>query len=351
MTNTSFKAGLTERSTALVKKAQEEVEKHKVALAEALEKANANAPPSSDSVDMKRHIAELKAQEEKLKTEHEAEFKSRVDSAVQEALKDRPAPPSDGTFTSEQQAAVDTAIETYKEELKKDIEAAVERGRKEVEMRVKLKDSQLTRAQNRVKELEMQVNDWVTKGLVILPVKQPVPPAAAASTPPTTSDPSASATTHAATASTAKSANAGLARPAAAPAKPAAPAAAVPQAGGTQARPNPATAATTAVAAPSNTVLPRRPPTGTAPARGGAPVRGRGGAVRGGALRQMPQKPTGQQAAPAAASPTVASTAPSAAPPTAGGVSIIGAASKRPHDDAATGENSLAKRMKPNGAP
>jgi nucleoprotein TPR len=331
-----------ERSTVLMKKAQEEAEKHKVALAEALEKANANAPPSTDSVDMKRHIAELKAQEEKLKAEHETELKSRVDAAVQEALKDRPAPPSDGTFTPEQQAAIDAAIETYKEGFKKDLDAAVDRGRKEIEIRIKLKDSQLTRAQSRVKELEMQVNDWVTKGLVTLPVKQPATPTATTSAASATSDPSTSTTPAASAAPNAQNAKPTTtvaAKPAPAPAKPAAPATA-PQAG--SARPNPAAAATAAAA--SNTGLPRRPPVpGAAPARGGAPVRGRGGAVRGGALRQMPQKPTGQQAVPPAAPP--------AALPATGGVSIIGAASKRPHDDAAAGENSLAKRMKPNGAP
>ncbi|KAF5314858.1 hypothetical protein D9619_007083 [Psilocybe cf. subviscida] len=345
-------AGLMERSTALMKKAQEDAEKHKAALAEALEKANANAPPPADSVDMKRHIAELKAQEEKLKAEYEAELKARVESSVQEALKDRPAPPSDGTFTPEQQAAVDAAIETHKEAFNKDIEAAVERGRKEIEMRIKLKDSQLTRAQNRVKELEMQVNDWVNKGLVTLPVKQPSTPTATSSAAPVASGASASTTAAAAVpnAPNAKTTTTAPAKPGPTPAKLATPAtssATAPQANSAQARPNPAAAAAAAAAA-NNTALPRRPPAaGAAPARGGVPVRGRGGAARGGALRQMPQKPTGQQAAPSATPPT----APAAATPATGGVSIIGAANKRPHDDAAAGENSLAKRLKPNGAP
>lgn len=298
-----------------------EAEKHQAALAEATAKAQAagTGAPAADDGLVQKHEQEIKALTLQLKSEHEAALKA----ALEEALKSQPAANGD------QQAAVAQAIREYEEKTTlrqaEEIAAAVERGRMEAASKLKLKEAQLSKAQARVKALEAQLHD---AGVIA-----PPPSAPATATVPVTST---TATATAATAvkpSPARPVPTGpqgtaAARPPVRPAavKPVQPAATAPAATTTT------TAAATATAPPpagpaAAAAAPLRPPT-----RGMA--RGRGlptGPGRGGAQRVPPVK----QASQASVTP----------PP--GGVSILGAASKRPREEGSTpAEDSLAKRLK-----
>jgi len=282
-----------------------DAEKHAQAVAEAVEKAKAAAPNPTTGEDLaKRHAGELKALEEKLTAEHKATLKT----AVEEALKSQPE-----ASQGDQKGAVDAAIAEVEAKtqarLQEEIASAVERGRMEQAAKNKLKDSQLVKAQKRVKELEAHIHEWQAAG-----IKLPQP--STTSVTPTTT-----------------TASAGSLAPIQQPQGPKAATVTPTSTGTSQPKPSPVAVAAASATAPS---LPRRPPLGpsaASAARGGASLRGagRGGITARGAapLRQPPVKP----AATAAAS---------------GGVSIIGAASKRPREDGTTSsEDSLAKRLKP----
>jgi len=311
-----------------------DAEKHAAQMSEAVEKAKAetssagNATPAGNQDEIaKQHAEELKALEEKLKKEYETELKTRIDTAIKEALAAQPAPTLAPT-NPDQQAAIDAAIEEFKKTIEEkhtaEIASAVDRGRMEQAAKGKLKDSQLVKAQKRVKDLEAQIHEWQAAGIVLPPPSTPaVTPAAPSATTPTAPKPSAVA--------------AATSAPVVAPAN---------SAGTSQPKPAPAVAAN-ANANTNAANLPRRPPPGNAgppagPARGGAArVLGRGGVplgvARGGVpLRTAPVRP------PQAAQ----------APPLSGGVSIMGAA-KRPREDGsvASDDSSLAKRLKPAEAP
>lgn len=236
-----------------------------------------------------RHQAETRALEERLNRQHQEQLKAAVDAAKAEV-----APVLNG----DQQATVDAAIEARVKELgtkhEEEIAAAVERGRLEAGAKFKLKDAQLVRAQNKVKELETELQKF-KGGQAGAPVAGPSTTAA-----PTKPAPA----------------------PAAAPKAPANPAARAA-----------AAAAQQKAGGPSG--LPQRPPGAPGPAG-----RGRGGAVRG----------TGRGGAPALA---IRGAAPAGSTPSpdSTGVSIIGAAGKRAREDGdGAGEDSLAKRLKPEGA-
>lgn len=309
-------------------------------LVEAVEKAKAETFGGTDSTTVedlsrrhasaledisKRHAEELKALEEKLRAQYAADMKAHADKAVEEALRSRPVLAS-ATNPEAQKLAVDAAIAEFKKKLEtqhaEEIASAVDRGRMEQVAKGKLKDSQLVKAQKRVKDLEAQIAEWQAAGVV--------PAITPATTAPATT-PTQAATKPPPTAPAA--ASAGVATPA-------------PIASGpSQNKPNPAAAAN--VAAVNNAAnLPRRPlggnvgtSGGVSTGRGGAAGRARGGPpglARGGAMQRTAPVRTAPQAAAAGA----------AAPVT--GVSIIGAAGKRPHDDAAgSADGSLAKRLKP----
>ena len=288
-----------------------DAEKQAAAVSEAVGKAKAEMTSDTGVQEdiSKRHAEELQALEQKLKTHHESELKARVDAA----LKSRPAPAAN---SADQQAVVDAALAEFEKKVQQrhaeEIASAVERGRMEQGAKAKLKDSQLVKAQKRVKDLEAQIHEWQAAGIVL-------PPTAAASTPAGAAPAQAPAS----------------AKPTPSAPQSQAPTAGAAGAGPSQPKPNPVASA---VAATSAASLPRRPPANTPgtqtalqPGRGGA-IRGvgRGGFTpRGGAaLRQPPVK-----------------TAPTA--PATQGVSIIGAA-KRPREESpATTEDSLAKRLKP----
>ena len=297
-----------------------DAEKQAAVVTEAVEKAKADmsnsADPAAQENLQKRHAEELRSLEEKLTTKHEADLKARVESAVAEALKARPTTGAD----ADQKPAIEAAIAEYEKQIQarrteemaliearhaEEIASAVDRGRMEQVAKGKLKDSQLVKAQKRVKELEASIHEWEAQGIQLPPIKSTVVAAApAASSMP----------------------------PVQMAAKPPPLTASTSSASPSQPKPTP-----TAPAANAGS-LPRRPaPTGPAgPPRGGA-VRGVGrGAPLGvgrGALRTAPVKPI-------APSPT--SVAPTA------GVSIMGAATKRPREEVASAEDqSLVKRLKP----
>ncbi|KAF8903177.1 hypothetical protein CPB84DRAFT_810991 [Gymnopilus junonius] len=317
-----------EKQAALVSEAVEkakaaEAEKQAVLISEAVEKAkagmNSGIDSSSKEETEKRHAEQLRSLEERLKAQYDAELKARVESAVAEALKTSPASTPIQNST-DQQAAIDAALGQFKKDIEtrhsEEIASAVERGRMEAAAKGKLKDSQLVKAQKRVKELEAQIQEWKAAGIVL-----PAPSAPVASASPVA--PAAGPPTQTAV------------RPA--------PVTAQPHAGPSQPKPIPATAAAAAAAAAANqnagNNLPRKPSIAGhagpgSVARGGA-VRplGRGGvplgAARGGApLRTAPVKPTQQT-------------------PLSGGVSIMGAASKRAREEGSPSDDSLAKRLKP----
>lgn len=260
-----------------------------------MDKAKSALQSTSSDELVQRHAAALTALRTELKAKHESEIK-----ALKETLASQ-------TAVGEQQTAVDTALAEQKQALKevhnKEIEAARESGRMEAAMKIKLKDSQLTKSAKRVKDLEGQIREWEASG------KLPANSLGGIGQNPTLSSvPTAS--TSSVTAGTKPTV------PTAVGTRPAAPVAV--------AKPSPQAAL--AVAGPSGPV--RKPvPAGTA-AR--APVRGRGQPSR-----PLPTKPV----------------------TTPGGISIAGAAAaaaastagpKRPREDADTtgSDDSLAKRLK-----
>lgn len=255
----------------------------------------------------------LRSVEAKLAAKHQQELKAAVEAARKEATEAAQKAAADAARSEkpspnvgpDQEAAVSAVVAETVEKLKakhaEEVATAMARGKDEGMAKAKLKDSLLVRAQKKVKDLEAQIVEWRAAGL--LPqLPAPTPPAKPAA-----------ATTAPAGSSTA-------ANPPAAPVT----------SSGTSATPNPT----------ANATLPRKPPTSTptGPAqvgvgagRGGATTRGRaiqramGGAVGGGLGRAAPTKPP-------------------MAPE--GGMSIMGAAGKRPRESEAP-DDSLAKRLKP----
>ncbi|KAI0081625.1 hypothetical protein K474DRAFT_1635534 [Panus rudis PR-1116 ss-1] len=162
-------------------KATAEIEKLKQEL-------QSNAPAET----VKKHADELRALEERLTQKHQEELKAALEAAA--AAKDSGA----AAIPADREEAIKAALAAreaeLKEEREKEIAEALERGRMEAATRSKLKDSQLVRAQKRLKDLEAQIEEWKAKGL--LPVEQP--PAASSSgdaTSPVTSAPAASTST------------------------------------------------------------------------------------------------------------------------------------------------------------
>ena len=269
-----------------------------------MDKLKAELQPSGststpDSI-AKAHAAELRGLQERLVAEHHQQLTAALEAAKKEL------PASRGISDIDQQAAIAAAIAAHDAELesrrKVELSEAMESGRKEVEMKLRLKDSQLLRAQNKLKEKEALILGWQNAGLIPKDDK-----AVAHATTTTPSAPSSS-TTPATTVTTPKTATNG----------------------GTPAKPPAAKAENTPTAAlvPVTTAL------STRGARGGA--RGGRGTSRGGLNIRG--------AAPGREAPAVTT---EAASPTSGGVSIMGAAGKRAREGEGTSDDSLAKRLKP----
>ncbi|TFK40767.1 hypothetical protein BDQ12DRAFT_679995 [Crucibulum laeve] len=315
-TNEKLGARIRSMMDAKVKDAKRASEQLEAAVAEAVEKTKKElqaTPASADQEEiMKKHAEEIRQLQEQMSKKHQEELKAAVDAAVANALQDKPG----GISDADHKAAVEAAVAEHEKVLiakhTEELTSAVERGRMESTSKLKVKDGQLVKAQARVKTLEAQILEWKTAGLIPENPSAATPTAAtstaATSTTPTTSTPAASAPAPAPAATLAASTSHVTATPALAK----------------------ATAAATGG-------LPRKPtgatPTGPGVGRGGAAVRGARGGARGGAPARIP--PT----KPVAPTPATA--------PAAGGMSIMGAAGKRPREDGQPAEDSLAKRLKP----
>lgn len=245
---------------------------------------------------VKRHAEELHSLETKLTAKHQEELKAAVEKAQQE----KPAPDAGGdqNIQADQKAAIEVAIAELQARHAEEISAAVERGRMESAAKGKLKDSQLVRAQKRVRELEAQILGLLPggSGSAAGSAAGPSTDLSVSTTPVIASNPAQSATSPLVS----------------------------------NLNPTSDASATASTSLPRKPSVANAPPTG--PARGvvrGA-VRGRGvQRVLGGAVglgRAAPQKP-GET-------------------PSTSGMQIMGAATKRPLDDSLS-EDSLAKRLKP----
>jgi len=267
-----------------------------------------NAPSTAPEELTKQHAEELRALEERLVAKYQEELNkaNEAAAAAAKALESRPAPET-ATTAEAQKAAIDDAVAAKEAELKVKHEAAIEKalenGRLEGTMKLRLKDTQLIKAQNKVKELEARIEEWKKAGIID---SASAPPATTPSVPVPT--PSASA-------------------------------------------PPPTTSAPTRGGAPGTAAAPgRKPPVAsaatvnTAAGAPGQPARGRGrGAMRGNiGIRGAAVPGLGRGASAPQGSAGGATTA------AAGGVSIMGAASKRTREEGeASSDDSLAKRLKP----
>ena len=279
----------------------------------AVEKAKSEVATGGASGELlKKHEQELTTLRAQLTAQHEAALKAAVDAATAAAKAEVAV-----TSTSDEstQAAIAAAIAAHDAELQArhaaDLDAAVESGRREQQTKSKIKDAQLVRAQNRLKDLEAQIVGWREAGLIPEATTSTAPPKASTSIAPALATASTPSTSHPAVTPT--------------------PSAATPSA--PLVKPTPSAPASQP-AGPSGE---KQPTSGAVPlgVAGSARGRGRGvprGAPRGLAIRDAAR---GRGGAPSPVATTSATA----------GVSIIGAATKRGREEE-TADDSLAKRMK-----
>lgn len=271
----------------------------------------------------------MRSLETKLVAKHEEELKAAREEARKEALQSAGGSKDDEGGVS---------AEEHDQALK----AAVERGRREISVKLKLKEQMLIKAQSNVKHLEAQIKAWRDEGIV--PPDAPTLPPPPASTPAKLQSENASlpASTSAKpvvtpTATKPIAARAPVVPPPINKPSPAAPNSAAAAPAGSPTVTTPANGVPTATPA----TLPKKPVVNVAAnaaeasVRGGVRgvqrgVRGVRGVTRGGAPRG---------GAPAALAQAAASTADT-------GMSIMGAAAKRGREEPEAAE-SLAKRIKP----
>jgi nucleoprotein TPR len=232
----------------------------------------------------KAHAEELQSLQVRLLAEHQKQLHAAVEAAKNDLPSGGPA-----MSDTELKAAIAAAIAEHDKELEPrrqaELQEATESGRREADMKSRLKDAQLLRTQTKLKEKEALILSWQNAGLVPKDEKSSTPaksaPAnASSSAPPTT----------------------------------------------------PAPLATTAPPVKQNTagVTPTATPQAARGARGGTRGATRGTA-RGLSIR----------AAPGGGASSITPSGPS-------NVSIIGAASKRAREEAdGPADDSLAKRLKP----
>ncbi|THH00176.1 hypothetical protein EW026_g2304 [Hermanssonia centrifuga] len=303
--NLKLNAQVQELLAAKASDTENAAAQQKAAIEAAIErvKAEMQAAGNSSTETDSRHAEELRALEERLAKKYQEELKSAVDAAKANVAK--------GTAGPDQKAAIDAAIAAREQEWKSaheaEIAAAVESGRREAEAKNKIKDAQLVRTQAKLKVLEGQLEQLKNNG--ILPDVVSNPPSA--TTQPSTKLPGA---------------------PAALQAKP--------------------SAAPTTVKPPIATAKPGAPPP-KAPAPAGGPSTLPQKPGVGGAGRGHPAPRGGAPARVAAAAGLVVRRAAEGAEAKSNdtGVSIMGAAGKRAREDGeASGDDALAKRLKPEGA-
>jgi nucleoprotein TPR len=240
-----------------------------------------------------KHAEELKELETRLNEKHALELKKAAETAAAEARSQILHASADSNQDKATADALAKASEEFEAKLKVEIEAATERGRMESAAKSRIKDSQLTKVQSKVKELEARILEWKNSGLL---------PADATTSPTKPATAAAASTTTPAMKAAPQTAS-GLAR---------------------KASMNNGTS--------SGSAAQVQLPAGRG--RGGPGNRGARGAARGGA---------GRGAAPAAAAAAAA-----AAPASTSALSIAGAAGKRAREDGdPPGDDSGAKRLKP----
>ncbi|KAF9220879.1 hypothetical protein BS17DRAFT_786120 [Gyrodon lividus] len=292
------------------------------AIAAAVEKATSavTIPVATSSTEevAKQHAQELEALRAQLASQHEANLKAAVQAATAAVT----------STDDSMKAAIAAAITAHDQEIQakhaEEISAAVERGRMEQVAKGKIKDAQLVRSQNKLKDLEAQVMEWREAGLI----PEAAPTAATVAPANTAGAPATPTTTVASTSKT--------------PAAPAPSGAPVATSSTSAAGPG-ASAAHPSITTSASTVPVRRALGGAVPlstvdgagrgrgASRGAP-RGRGISIRGAAPSRG-----------GAHSPVTATA------PTNAGVQIMGAANKRVREDEPQSDDSLAKRLKPAG--
>ncbi|KZT67236.1 hypothetical protein DAEQUDRAFT_729270 [Daedalea quercina L-15889] len=307
--NEKFQARIQDLSRARAADSERAAAQQKAAVDAAVEKLRneLQTTPSSMASDevIARHAQELRDLESKLTTKFQEEMKAAVDAAVAAARAESLAA-SSGTGGN-QQETIQQALVAHEKQLKEqheaEIAAAVERGRMEAAAKGKLKDQQLVRTQNKLRELEAQILMWKQTGVI----KE--------STPPTT-----------------KAAGGSAAAP-----------------GASATSTVPATISTSTTAATGAKALPRKPSLNVA----GQPTQATltsVGAGRGKAVRSVPrggaQGLSIKGTAAGRGAPAQSATGTTAE---SGGVSIMGAAGKRAREEgeASAGDDSLAKRLKP----
>ncbi|KAI9449362.1 hypothetical protein BJY52DRAFT_1215953 [Lactarius psammicola] len=304
MSNEKLGARIRDQQVARQKATEEQDATIKAAVDKATSELR-SAPSAASEELAKQHAEQLRALEERLVAQHREELEKAVEAATAKAQESAPAPAAAPT-AEDQKATTDAAVAAalaakeaeQKTKYQADIEKAVESGRLEGMIKLRLKDTHLLRAQNKIKELESQIEEWRKAGVV------PDESTPSASAPPATSP---STTTVPSTV------------------------------------PSPTTSAPARGGAPGPVT--RKASVPGAPAGGASqPSRGRGrGAGRGGGnigIRGAAAPGAGRGAGvPASGSGTAGSV---------GGVAIMGAAAKRTREEGEVAtEDSLAKRLKP----
>lgn len=143
----------------------------------------------------KAHAEELQSLRVRLLAEHQKQLHAAVEAAKKDLPSGGPA-----MSDTELKAAVAAAITEHDKELEPrrqaELQEATESGRREADMKGRLKDAQLLRTQTKLKEKEALILSWQNAGLVpkdekpSTPAKS-APTNASSSTPPTAPAPSA----------------------------------------------------------------------------------------------------------------------------------------------------------------
>ncbi len=154
---------------------QKATEEQDAAIKAAVDKSTSelrSAPSTASEELTKPHAEELRALEERLVANHREKAAEAAGTA--KAQESGPAPVAVPTADDQKaviDAAVAAAVAAKEAELKPkyqaDVENAVESGWLEGTMKLRLKDTHLVWAQNNVKELEVQIEEWRKTGVLL----------------------------------------------------------------------------------------------------------------------------------------------------------------------------------------
>jgi len=156
---------------------------------------HASGPSTIPDDIAKAHAEELQSLQVRLLGEHQKQLHAAVEAAKNDVLSGGPA-----MSDTELKAAIAAAIAEHDKELEPrhqaELQEATESGRREADMKSRLKDAQLLRTQTKLKEKEALILSWQNAGLVPKDEKSSTPAKstqanASLSAPPTTPAPSA----------------------------------------------------------------------------------------------------------------------------------------------------------------